>query len=89
MKTIKIILSRDFDKSFKKLDRNLQIKTLKRLEVFKKNWRHPSLKTHKLKGNLSEIYSFRVTYSVRVLFKFITPSSIILIIDIGQHDEIY
>ena len=85
---MKINLSKNFNKSLNRLDSELQKKVLLKLRIFKEDWKHPSLKTHKLKGELDEIWSFRITYSVRVLFYF-EKEDIILVLDIGQHNDIY
>lgn len=51
---------------------------------------HPSLKTHKLMGELSEVWSCSVDYNYRILFQFIdNSSSSILLLNIGTHDEVY
>lgn len=54
---------------------------------------HPNLHTHKLKGNLSNIWSCSVDYNYRILFEFVTNQGDreegILPIDLGPHDEVY
>ncbi len=54
---------------------------------------HSSLRTHKLKGDLSDRYACSVTYSDRIVFKFVTnPDSEeeeILLLAISSHDEVY
>ena len=54
---------------------------------------HPSLHTHKLKGDLSNIWSCSIDYSYRLLFEFAeNPEDIeeaILLINLGSHDEVY
>lgn len=47
----------------------------------------PSLKTHKLKGKLKDLYSCSRTHDLRLIFK--PASGIIHLIDIGSHDEVY
>ena len=47
----------------------------------------PSLKTHKLSGDLKEFWSCSVTYEIRLIFKIV--NNIIELIDIGTHDEVY
>ena len=47
----------------------------------------PSLKTHKLSGELKGFWSCSVTYEIRLRFKII--NNIIELIDIGTHDEVY
>ena len=51
---------------------------------------HPSLHTHKLKGDLSNIWSCSIDYSYRILFEFIEePEEAILLLNLGSHDEVY
>ncbi|MGL4347400.1 MAG: type II toxin-antitoxin system RelE/ParE family toxin [Chitinophagaceae bacterium] len=48
------------------------------------------LKTHKLSGKLTGLWSFALDYSIRVVFYFTNdnPKKAILV-DIGTHDEVY
>ncbi len=54
---------------------------------------HPSLKTHKLMGNLDDTWSCSIDYSYRILFEFVTDPETderaILLLNIGSHDEVY
>ena len=46
------------------------------------------LRTHKLTGQLNELWSFSIEYDLRVIFYFINDNEVILE-DIGNHDEVY
>jgi len=61
-------------------------KTLHLLEL---NPSHPSLRLHKLGGNLKELYSVSVTLAYRITLSFALIENAIVLIDIGAHDEIY
>ena len=61
-------------------------KTLKLLEL---NPYHPSLRLHKLKGKLSELYSVSINISYRICIDFIIEDDNIIPIDVGKHDIIY
>jgi len=61
-------------------------KTLQLLEV---NPSHPSLRLHKLKGRLKELYSVSVTLSCRITLSFTIIEGSIVLIDVGAHDEVY
>ncbi len=61
-------------------------KTLKLLEI---NPYHPSLRLHRLRGKLSELYSVSINISYRITIFFIIQDDKIIPIDIGSHDEIY
>ncbi len=61
-------------------------KTLKLLEV---NPYHSSLRLHKLKGRLSDLYSVSINISYRISIVFIIDKDKIIPIDIGTHEEVY
>jgi len=46
---------------------------------------HPSLNTHKLKGELSTFWSFYITNNYRVLFRFLKNNEVIYY-DVDTHD---
>ena len=49
----------------------------------------PSLRTHKLKGKLSKFYSCSLTHEYRLVCTFMIQNDIIVLVDIGAHDEVY
>jgi addiction module RelE/StbE family toxin len=54
---------------------------------------HPSLHTHKLKGDFSNIWSCSIDYDYRILFEFVENpedrEEAILLLNLGSHDEVY
>ena len=50
---------------------------------------HPSLRLHKLKGELSDFYSVSINMKYRILLDFIIRDDLIILIDIGSHQELY
>ncbi|MEM1169613.1 MAG: type II toxin-antitoxin system mRNA interferase toxin, RelE/StbE family [Cyanobacteria bacterium P01_H01_bin.35] len=54
---------------------------------------HPSLRTHKLRGDLAGCWSCSVDYSYRIIFEFVQEpeeeEEAILLLNIGSHDEVY
>ena len=70
---IEVDFSTSFKKAFKKIARNksLEKKFWSRVEIFIENPADVRLKTHKLSGNLKELWSFSIEYDVRVIFYFI------------------
>lgn len=62
------------------------IKTMKTLEG---NPYHPSLRLHKLTGNMGEYYSISLNLQYRVIIDFIIKEDEIIPIDIGTHDKVY
>ena len=84
---LKIFKTKDFEKSFAKLPPKIQILSVKKISLFENKPFNPSLKTHKLKGELQNFYSFSVNLQYRILFEFIDKNKV-LFYDIGTH-EIY
>ena len=51
----------------------------------------PSLKTHKLKGDLKSYWACSAGYNLRIIFRFVEHEGCeaILLASIGTHDEVY
>ncbi|MGZ8222982.1 MAG: type II toxin-antitoxin system RelE/ParE family toxin [Methylobacter sp.] len=49
----------------------------------------PSLKMHKLKGELSEFYACSLTYDYRIVCVFLMQDETIVLVDIGSHEDVY
>jgi addiction module RelE/StbE family toxin len=91
-----LIWSQGFKRSFKKLiKKNPQLKPriFDVLQKLAEDPFTPSLKSHKLSGNLEELWSCSVVYDCRIIFSFSEDREslevIILLIDIGSHDQVY
>lgn len=87
----KISFSADFIRSLKKLSRKQPEaipSLIEKILLFNNHINHPSLKLHKLSGNLKEHWAFSIDYDLRIIFRY-TPDRNILFIDIGSHDEVY
>ena len=83
---MRILAAPRFDQSYVELvaqDTILKKKIEHTLAQFLENPRHPSLRVHKLQGNLSTIWSMSVTMRIRIIFTYI-PNGVMLI-DIGTH----
>jgi mRNA-degrading endonuclease YafQ of YafQ-DinJ toxin-antitoxin module len=74
-----------FIRELKKLPPEKQKQAFKVEKIFIRNPFNPSLKTHKLSGELKNYYAFSINYSDRVMFRFITPNEV-LFFRIGSHD---
>jgi len=93
-----MILTTDskFKKSFKRLIKKnpqLEAKILATLELLSNDPFTTSLKSHKLTGQLEGLWSCSVTYDCRIIFAFrkdsVTEDNLIVLVDIGSHDEVY
>lgn len=83
-----IELSSNFLRKAKKLEKKEKKLLSDKVEIFKKDPNHPSLKTHPLTGRLKGMFSFSLTYSMRVVFIYIERDKALLI-DVGTHEEVY
>ena len=62
-------------------------KIQKQLNVFKENIKHPSLRTHKLKGNLANTWSISIEGNVRLIYTIKNNEAVFFKIE--NHDEVY
>lgn len=83
-----VIFDAVFERSFKNYTKRLPAEELdglkERLIIFRNNPFNPKLKTHKLKGRLKEYWAFSISYSDRILFRFLDKGRVFFI-DIGDH----
>lgn len=82
---MKVHYTSRFIKDLKKLSKEKQKLALKREVYFRNDPFDSRLKTHKLSGVLKEYWAFSLTYSDRVLFRFIKKNEAIFY-KIGSHD---
>ncbi|MBD1925029.1 type II toxin-antitoxin system YafQ family toxin [Trichocoleus sp. FACHB-90] len=88
---VEITFSSSFRRAFKKRIKgnlDLEARFWQKVEQFTIDPFEQSLKTHKLSGQLKELWSFTVEYDQRVLFYF-TEDGNAVFVDIGSHDEVY
>lgn len=91
-----LVWDNSFRRAFKRLIRKhpqLQDKIFEVLELLETDPFAPLLKSHKLRGNLEGLWACWVEYDCRIIFSFATDEEsgeeLILLIDIGSHDEVY
>lgn len=60
-------------------------KTLQLLEL---NPSHPSLRLHRLKGNLSALHSVSINISYRLTIELLIEDDEIIPVNVGTHDEV-
>jgi mRNA interferase YafQ len=92
----KLTWSTSFRQGFKKAIRNqpeLLEKIFLGLEKLSREPFDPSLKTHKLHGKLRGLWACQIDYDCRIVFTFEkepgNENDLIVLIDIGKHDEVY
>jgi mRNA-degrading endonuclease YafQ of YafQ-DinJ toxin-antitoxin module len=80
-------LTSDFQKSFRRLPKNIRRLAEKKDRWFRSDAFDPRLETHKLKGELAGYWAYSVNYQHRILFAFLGSDEVIYY-DVGTH-EIY
>lgn len=81
---LKILYKPSFVRQYNKLQPALQQEIKEKISLFKKDQKHPFLKTHKLKGKLSGFLSFSVNYEYRIVFQYESKNTAVLLV-IGNH----
>jgi mRNA interferase YafQ len=91
-----VIWEEGFRRAFKRLIKkqpSIQVKVIATLECLADDPFDPSLKTHKLKGELKGLWACTVEYDCRIIFSFQEivgeTESALMMIDIGTHDDVY
>jgi mRNA interferase YafQ len=92
----KLVWGASFRRAFKKAARKKPDLSEAILEVIERLARdpfEPLLKTHKLQGQLQGLWACWVEYDCRIVLSFQqdtdTGQEVIVLIDIGTHDEVY
>jgi len=88
-KLIETSLYRKRVKKFLKKHPQIFSKYKKTIFFLETNPYHPSLRLHKLQGNLNEYHSISIDMDYRIIIDFIIVNDEIILIDIGSHDEVY
>jgi mRNA interferase YafQ len=92
----KLVWDASFKRALRRLarqDSTLQERILESLAALIANPFDPVLKTHKLRGQLAGLWACWVEYDCRIIFTFeadpIGGEDVIVLVDIGSHDEVY
>ena len=73
---MKIFYSAKFAREYQKLPARVKQIAEKKELVFRKNPFDSKLKTHKLKGNLKEFFSFSINQKCRIIFEFVNSNTV-------------
>ncbi len=91
-----LVWDNSFKRAFKRIIRknpHLEAKILAILENLANDQFEPSLKSHKLRGQLEGLWACWVEYDCRIIYSLDrdseTAEELIILIDIGTHDEVY
>ena len=72
----------------KRKDPALIKKIHKQLQLFTLNPKHPSLRLHKLSGNLKYFWSISITKDFRMIYQ-LKSEDTAYFVDLGTHNEVY
>ena len=93
---MKLVASKNFEKKYKKIaskNPRLQYSIDRTLMLMEQDLYHPNLETHKLSGNLFGLWALSCGYDCRIIFRIEkstnSDENIILLVDFGNHDEVY
>ena len=93
---MKVVWSSGFKRSFKKITKKnsrLSDKIIETLNLLAIDPFTPSLKSHKLIGQMDGLWSCSVSYDCRIIFDISEDGQllemIILLIDVGSHNQVY
>jgi len=68
---------------------DLKSQYLKTLKLLEANPFHPSLRLHALAGRLQGLHSVSINLSYRITLELIVRDGDILLIKVGDHDQVY
>jgi len=88
----KLNFTKDYKKKelkFLKKHKHLFSQYSKTLKFLREDPFYPSIRLHKLKGNLKEYYSVSINMSYRIVINLIIIDNEIYLLDIGSHDDVY
>ena len=93
---MQVLWSSGFTRSFKKITKKnyqLKEKITEVLVLLAADPFTPSLKSHKLTGNLDGLWSCSVAHNCRIVFEFSENDEVlevfILLLNVGTHDDVY
>jgi mRNA interferase YafQ len=93
---MQVVWGRGFTRSFKKITKrnpHLRDRITEVLILLAEDPLTPSLKSHKLTGNLEGLWSCSVAYDCRIIFDFSEEDDVveifILLVNSGTHDKVY
>lgn len=90
--TYRLIYPESYIRKAKKfLKKHPQVKNQyqKTLELLELNPNHPSLRLHSLQGRLSSLSSVSINISYRIVLQILIKDKDIILVDVGNHDQVY
>ena len=82
----KLKYTKEFEKSLKRLSRQEQNATMRKLKLLVQDPFYPSLRTKKVQG-FADVFEMSVNMDIRILWRY-ENGTIILLLEIGHHNDI-
>ena len=76
-------------KEFLRKHPEVHVQYQKTLELLEVNPHHPSLRLHGLQGRLSGLSSVSINMSYRIVLEMIIRDGDIILVDVGNHGQVY
>jgi len=74
---------------FLKKHKDIYAKYKKTIALLEHDPFHPSLRIHQLQGKLRPFSSVSIDMKYRIIIDFVIVDKVIILIDIGSHDDVY
>ena len=86
---MRIVRHRNFKKRYQRLDKYIRGKADLAMEKFYRNPFDPLLRNHALKGDMVGRRAISVTGDVRIIFEEHDNYVLVIMLDVGTHNQIY
>ena len=87
-----LVFTKQYEKRARRfLKRHPELKRqyLKTLQLLEADPFHPSLRLHRLSGQLADLHSVSITLSYRITLEFLIEGDEIVPVNVGDHDTVY
>lgn len=86
---MKVFYHKKFDKHFDNLSFKLKSKVVAAIELFKKNPLDPILRNHALTAEMRHKRAISATGDVRIIFEEHNNYFLVIMLDVGTHNQVY
>jgi len=86
---MRIMYRKNYVRRYKKFSPKVKDKINITLKQFKTDPHNPILRNHALKGRLQGKRAFSVTGDVRIIFEEIDNYVVVIMLDVGIHNQVY
>ena len=86
---MRIVLQKSFRKSLERLTPKMRDKVRAAIYKFRSNPFDPTLRNHPLKGSMVGRRAFSVGGDMRIIFKEYENYTMVLMLDVGSHNQVY